>query len=407
MPKSVIFSLILAFFISYQSNPSFAQHQLKGRVIEYETKSPVPYASIFLTNTTLGVTADENGAFSFSIPAGSYNVLVRMLGYESFTFPINTNNLPEKGFQIQIITEDQELEEIDVEEKRDPIWQENLEIFKETFFGTTKNGRAIDLKNERTLILDSDSYPNILHVSAKQAIQLDNPNLGYSIEFLLVDFEYNFKLKTILYKGYPLFTPYENVKSGKAKKLEKNRELAYNGSLQHFIQCLYLGISKEEGYVIKRIKRIPNPNKPSKLQIEEAKTIFKLSNSQELKDSLQINVLSKSTLPDSVTLLDLNELDPETLLERNEEDNRVFLKRLSEFEVTYTKEKMAPEYLGSLSRQSSNSNQVSKIRVIDQEVELFLSGSFEDPLGIMVEDYMAWERVGDLMPFDYVSRKAK
>lgn len=407
MPKSVIFSLILAFFIFYHTKPSIAQHLLKGRVIEYETRSPVPYASIFLTNTTLGATADENGAFSFSIPAGSYNVLVRMLGYEPLTFPINTNNLPEKGFQIQIIAEDQELEEIDVEEIRDPIWQQNLEIFKETFFGTTKNGRAIDLKNERSLILDSDSNPGVLQVSAKQAIQLDNPNLGYSIEFLLVDFQYNFRQKTILYKGYPLFTPYENVKSGKAKRLEKNRELAYNGSLQHFIHCLYLGNSKDEGYVIKRIKRIPNPNKPSKLQIEEAKTIFKSSNSQELKDSLQINVLSKSTLPDSVTLLDMNELDPETLLERNEEDNRVFLKRLSEFEVTYTKEKMAPEYLGSLSRQSNNSNQVSKIRVIGHEVELFLSGSFEDPLGIMVEDYMAWERVGDLMPFDYVSRKAK
>ncbi|MBN3582400.1 carboxypeptidase-like regulatory domain-containing protein [Algoriphagus aestuarii] len=406
-PKSLVFSMILALFIFYPLFSSFAQQTLKGRVLEYGTEVPVPFASIYLTNTTLGVTADENGSFNLSIPDGSYNVLIRMLGYESVTFSINTNQLPVKGFQVQLDPSDQELEEIDVEEERDPVWYKNLETFKTYFFGTTKNGRAIILKNEKSLLLDRDSNPDILQVSAKEALKFDNPNLGYSLEFLLVQFQYNFKAGTILYKGYPLFIPYENVKSSKAKKIEKNRDSAYKGSLQHFIHSLYVGYSQDEGYIIRRMLKIPNPEKPSKTQMEEAKQIFKSSKSIELKDSLQIHVLSKSTMPDSIIILDQNELDPEVLLERNTENGRVFLKSKDQLHITYTKEPMAREYLGSSTLPPKTSNQISKIKVADEGVELFFSGSFEDPLGILVEDYMAWERVGDLMPYDYVPIREK
>jgi hypothetical protein len=35
-------------------------------------------------------------------------------------------------------------------------------------------------------------------------------------------------------------------------------------------------------------------------------------------------------------------------------------------------------------------------------VEIFENGSLSDPFGIIVEGYMGWERVGDLLPIDYV-----
>lgn len=45
------------------------------------SESGIAYATIFLTGTTVGVSADEQGYFSVQIPEGSYEVLVRMLGY--------------------------------------------------------------------------------------------------------------------------------------------------------------------------------------------------------------------------------------------------------------------------------------------------------------------------------------
>lgn len=405
-PKPVFQYLILVFFLGLSPILLKAQNTLKGRVLEYGTKAPIPYASIFLTNTTLGVTADEEGKFSLKIPDGSFDVIVRMLGYESVNFSINTNELPASGYQVQLNTMDQELEEIELEVERDPIWYRNLEYFKWYFIGSSKNGREVVIENEKKLLLDRDTNPNILQVSAKEPIILDNPNLGYKVEFLLVDFQYNFKEETILYKGYPLFIPYKDLGKSKQKKIAKNRAEAYNGSLQHFIHSLYLGISQDEGFVVRRLKKIPNPEKPTKTEMDEARLIFKASSSLEVKDSIQTHFLSKAHLSDEIEILDQNELDPEILLDRHE-NGRVFIQFEDQIHITYLNETLPREYVGASAGRDKKSPQISRLRITDPKVEIFFSGSFDDPLGIMVEEYMAWERVGDLMPWDYVPIRGK
>ncbi len=405
-PKSAKSSLFLVLFFILLFNVASAQNAFKGSVLEIESEIPIPYASVFLTNTTLGITADENGVFDLSIPDGQYDVIVRMLGYESVTFSINTNSLPSKGYKVKLQSVDQELEQVEVEQERDPIWYKNFEKFQELFFGTTKNGKSVSLENEGDLILDNETVPNVLQASARAILKLDNPSLGYRLEFSLEEFRYNFKEKTIYYKGYPFFIPYKDLNSAKEKKIEKNRDEAYHGSLQHFIHSLYQGISMEEGFTIRRIKRIPNPEKPTREQFEAAKNLFSSSKSQTVRDSIQRNILTKSTLKDEIEVVEKSELDPETLLIRNEV-GRVFLKYKDQFEITYSKESMAREYPGSTSGNINRGQQTSRVYINVPELEIFSSGTADDPFGLLVEDYMAWERVGDLMPWDYTPMKSK
>lgn len=405
-PKSAYLGLFLVFFLFCIAGHSFAQNTLKGRVTEAESETPIPYASVFLTNTTLGITADENGLFSLSIPDGQYDVIVRMLGFESVTFSINTNSLPTKGYQVKLLSSDQELEEIEVEKERDPIWYKNFEKFKELFFGTSKNGRSVSIENEVDLILDNETVPNVLQAKARSDLKLDNPSLGYKLEFSLEEFRYDFDEKTIYYKGYPFFIPYKNLNPAQKKKVEKNRDAAYHGSLQHFIHSLYQGISIEEGFIIKRINRIPNPEKPTKKQFEEAGKIFTSSKSQAIRDSIQIHVLSKSTLDDEIEKIEEVELNPETLLVRSN-DGRVFLKFKDQFQVTYSEEPMAREYPGTTAGNTNRGAQISRVYINVPQLEIFFSGTADDPFGLLVEEYMAWERVGDLMPWDYVPIKTK
>ncbi|MEN2283906.1 carboxypeptidase-like regulatory domain-containing protein [Algoriphagus sp. SE2] len=403
-PKSVILNLFLVFFLFVLKPNVFAENILKGRVTEEETEIPVPFASVFLINTTLGITADKNGQFSLSIPDGQYDVIVRMLGYEPVTFTVNTNSLPAKGYKIQLLTSDQELEQVEVERERDPVWYKNFEKFKELFFGTSKNGRAVSIENEEDLILDSETVPNLLQAQARNILKLDNPNLGYELEFSLEEFRYDIENKTIYYKGYPFFIPYKDLSLSKEKKIEKNRDAAYQGSLQHFIHSLYQGNSIDEGFIIKRIIKIPNPEKPTKKQFEEARSIFRTIKSQIIRDSIQINVLSKADLEDEIEKVEEAELDPETLLIRNE-DGRVLLKYKDQFQVTYTREPMAREYPRTIGTQNKK-NQISKVTISVPDLEIFFSGTADDPFGLLVEGYMAWERVGDLMPWDYVPIKS-
>jgi hypothetical protein len=403
-PKPVNLLLFLVFFLVSFSVKTSAQNTFKGRVIENESEVPIPFASVFLTNTTLGITADENGLFSLSIPDGQYDVIVRMLGYESVTFSINTNSLPLKGYKVQLIYSEQELEQIEVEIERDPVWYKNFEKFKELFFGTSRNGRSVSLENEEDLILDNETVRDVLQAKAKNILKLDNPNLGYKLEFSLEEFRYNLAKKTIYYKGYPFFIPYKDLNSGKKKRIEKNRDQAYYGSLQHFLHSLYQGISKEEGFIVKRIRKIPNPEKPTKAQFEEARQIFSSSKNLATRDSIQIHVLSKSNLEDEVERVEEFELDPETLLKRNS-DGRVFIEYEDQIQITYTKEAMAREYPGKSTGNSNRGVQISRLYITVSHLEIFFSGTADDPFGLLVEDYMAWERIGDLMPSDYVQVK--
>jgi len=52
----------------------------KGTVVDDETGEPVPFSTIFLTNTTLGVSADAEGNFTLEIPRGNYEVVTGCWG---------------------------------------------------------------------------------------------------------------------------------------------------------------------------------------------------------------------------------------------------------------------------------------------------------------------------------------
>ncbi|MGD1945767.1 MAG: carboxypeptidase-like regulatory domain-containing protein [Croceivirga sp.] len=56
---------------------------ISGKVYTEEGK-PIPFASVYLKNTSLGVASDENGRFSLKAPEGSYILAVSVMGYAEF-----------------------------------------------------------------------------------------------------------------------------------------------------------------------------------------------------------------------------------------------------------------------------------------------------------------------------------
>lgn len=68
----------------------FAQYgTIRGFVYEKETGEPILFTNVFLYKTTHGATTDGNGFFLISrVPTGSYNLVVKYLGYDSIAIPI-------------------------------------------------------------------------------------------------------------------------------------------------------------------------------------------------------------------------------------------------------------------------------------------------------------------------------
>ena len=364
-PNSILFKIVLGFFLSLVVNIAFAQHVFQGTVVDYDTGEGIPYATVFITNTTFGVSADDNGKFSLSIPEGNYEVIIRMLGYNGLVFSLSTDDLKPQGYRFLLSPSEEELDEVEVNVNRDPAWYRNLESFKAYFLGTSKNGIQCKFLNETMLRLDDQSEAGVLKVTAADILKIENPTLGYRLDYLLEEFRFQRKDSYVFYAGYPLFVPDTTLSRGKQRKVEKQREKAYRGSLQHLMRSIFDGSVEQEGFILRKLYRVPDPTNPGKF----------------------------------VNQLDRNPISAQEIIVRNTE-GKVLLSFKDYLHVTYTKELESIEFKGRASTEKLG-NQVSIIHLEMEELEIYANGSYADPFGILVEGYIAWERVGDLLPMDY------
>lgn len=66
------------FIIHAQQNST-----IDGRVVDSQTNEPIVGANIYIPQLNKGAATDTEGAFSITIPAGSYNVEISFLGYQN------------------------------------------------------------------------------------------------------------------------------------------------------------------------------------------------------------------------------------------------------------------------------------------------------------------------------------
>ncbi|MCB0509733.1 MAG: carboxypeptidase-like regulatory domain-containing protein, partial [Bacteroidetes bacterium] len=82
LQKSIIFSTF-AWFLS--CNFIFAQTaKLEGKLVDAKNNEAIPFASVFIQNTTIGTTSDLDGYFVLeNLEPGLYNVEASCLAFKS------------------------------------------------------------------------------------------------------------------------------------------------------------------------------------------------------------------------------------------------------------------------------------------------------------------------------------
>jgi len=396
---------LIIFLIS--GNRIYAQKkELRGRVVDAETGKPLEFVTIFITNTTLGTLTDEKGSFVIALNPGKYEVAVTMVGYGPVIYPLEIlaeNTRPLNPVLFKLIQTEKELSTVSVKAKRDESWYQNLEIFKDNFLGKSDVSKKCKLVNPETLIIVYDEKANKLTVTAKDLLVIENPELGYKVSYLLIEFVYDFRARYVSYLGYPKYELYKGSKT-KEKRWAKNRRIAFNGSAMHFARALREKRLEEEGFNLRRLIRKPNPNRPSEEQLEEARKQLRLRGNNirlEADDPLSI-VLSKASLPKIIEILDTTRISYSDYLQINGEEVKMGFDGY--FQVVYTGEKEEPAYVIASDpfHIRKSTFQTSVIFLRDKEVFIEKSGSFSEPLGIVFEGYWGWEKMGDMLPLDYV-----
>lgn len=59
--------------------------ELSGKIISATDNSKIDFADIYLKGTDYWCVADSNGRFRLEAPAGTYTLVVSVIGFETFT----------------------------------------------------------------------------------------------------------------------------------------------------------------------------------------------------------------------------------------------------------------------------------------------------------------------------------
>src|SRR5690349_18270644 len=128
---------LAAILILISSFSAHAQKLLKGVVTDAAKGKPIPYASVFLSNTSIGTQTKEDGSFQVAIPAGKYELIVSSIGYETFNRTITGSSQEEINIQLKLKAETMETVVIEPYEKDG--WATWGKFFIENFIGTSLN----------------------------------------------------------------------------------------------------------------------------------------------------------------------------------------------------------------------------------------------------------------------------
>lgn len=129
--------IVLCFF-------SNAQKVLIGKIIASDSKQPIASASVFLSNTSIGTTSKDNGSFIIQpFPEGRYDLVVSILGYETYTVTIASNSIPSK-LEILLVPKVKELQEVIVSSYEKDGWKKWGDFFMENLIGKTPMPKIVN-----------------------------------------------------------------------------------------------------------------------------------------------------------------------------------------------------------------------------------------------------------------------
>ena len=355
--------LIIAFL--FFATASFSQdthYTIRGKVIDKNSRLPLPGASVFAQNTTFGVATNTEGNFTLKLPNGGYELIITFTGYETEVVRI-TNATAADELAVELRPKEKSLEEVSVvisNEVKDG-WQKYGEFFTENFIGKSEFGLQTSIKNPEVLKFYFSKKRNRLKVLASEPLLVQNNALGYNIKFTIDSFTHEYESNISQFIGYPLFEEMQGTEQQQAV-WQQNRQKAYKGSLLHFMRSLYNKTLADEGFEVQFL--VKNNDQENTLHL---KNIYAALN---------------YNMDDSSHILEFHPNQPSMI-------------------IIYLKGKPEPAYL-VFDPKAKKDFQASTVTVADGElINIEQNGYYFDQTDITTEGYWGFKKIGDMLPYDY------
>ncbi|HCM75859.1 MAG TPA: hypothetical protein DIS90_05730 [Cytophagales bacterium] len=221
---------------------------ISGITLDSLSGEVLPFANVFVNNTTIGTSADHNGEFTLkNLQVGYNDVVFSYVGYQARIIKFYVPEGAEiKIGNIALLPKPEEMQEVEITSKRDKEWEKKLKTFEKIFLGENNNSANCKIQNPWVINFSENSSKSSLEATASQAIEIFNYGLGYRIYFYMANFSANPSAYQIV--GQFRFEEAEALNANQALQWRKNRIDTYHGSERHLFKSIIDGRSYEEGF---------------------------------------------------------------------------------------------------------------------------------------------------------------
>ena len=376
-----------------------AQGRITGVVQDSVTHEPLPFSSVFLANTTLGATTNENGTFTLErVPKGTYDIVGSYVGYrlskQSITVAAGatagpvTLRLPSSGPQLA-----------EVVVKADAHQEDNYRKFSKLFLGTTTFSKQCRIVNADAIDVFYNDTTKDLTATTDNFVQVENKALGYRIKYYGLRFQYNEASESAGFDGQTVFEEMTPKDDKQRRQWEANRLAAYNGSLTHFLKSVYDNQVTENNFLAQQVRMVQPPRATrAEANLRKKKTPLTAAD----QDSLQAWA---ALAP--IAQLNYAARPIDSLRRVSADGLHTFLRFSDELQVVYFGEAPDPNYpsamspIGPASKTMPTKRQVSRINLLAPEAEIRPNGTLVNPFDVVTGEYWGFQKIGEFLPLDY------
>ncbi|UOR05755.1 carboxypeptidase-like regulatory domain-containing protein [Hymenobacter aerilatus] len=397
--RRVGFLLLLFFCLAKAAS---AQITVRGVARDSLTHEPLGFASVFLANTTYGATTDAQGRFELrGVAAGPYELLVSYLGYQLYRKAILVQD---KSLTVnpQLLPTAQQLAEVVVRpHKNNP---DDYRTFEEYFLGSTTFSQQCRIRNPDDVLVDYDPQAKELTATSRDFVLVENRALGYRVKYYGLHFSVDFKRQFVQFYGSPVFEEMRARNARQQRRWADNRRQAYHGSQIHFLRSVYENRVEDQGFRVQKLRIVDNPRRARADSImQHLLATLPPGQSLVLPDSLQ----RQRQEPRSYGYLYTRPLPIDSLRQLVADTCQLRFHDL--LQITYLPEKPDPRYRpevpGQLQPGPAPTEEVSTLYLQVPSVQIFPNGRLAHPLAIYNDGYWGFEKMGEMLPYDYIPPK--
>jgi hypothetical protein len=382
--RFIIFIFLLGTVLSSRAQT----FSINGKVTDLSNGIALVKATVYINNSTKGTVTDENGFFILpGLSAGTYELIVSFVGYKPHITTIQINS-SDYTADFKLETKQKELREVLIISN---ATRENyMQLLKQNLIGFTYDAGKCVIRNPEVIEFVKGKYKNDIMAVADQELEIENPVLGYTIYFKMMDVFFNTKSNESHFFGYARFVDLMG-QSGINKKWLRNRRNVYMGSSQHFIRSLARKELHKEGFLISIDEGNINTKKESNITIQSIGEYPSVINT-DISNAAMIRTLNEDSI------LIKHDLDGYVFYEMKLE-KKLYIKyrRNSDLKLQITRALHL--------KTEGEIGTVTALRLRKTPVLIDNRAVLITPANVFFDGFWAYERLANMLPEDYVPEK--